>query len=817
MAEQGKITIAVDVDSGQAIKGLQDVQAGLKGMERTSGEAGKQVTDSFEDVDKAAKKAGKGVKKGAGQAEEAIDRLGDEVEETEQKYHELAGLLQTPLQPQIGDFPELELPEDFNLPPITTPTDAPIEETILGLDELKDKTGELDSSLKGLAGAVGVVSPEMEMLLMRTGDLAGGIEAASRLTTLAGGSMKTMMVAGGALGVALGALGGAWMFFNSKVKAADERLAQAHAEMEAGIAAAKSYKQQIQGLENDVGLLADEEFNLIEARRKANEFMQDEIDGNRAARTVTAGLTKDLEKLLEARQEIEFAQANQEKGMIAVEGFRDLGEAIAETNKAYEEGTEIRQDFGTSTEVFTTKQVRSGEALRVVNDEIQKARHAIENYGTQISDTERRTNRLNILFRIQAAQAAEDNVAIRNLALGLATLGDAQATMGMLALRAAKNTAILQAQMLSLGPATGAAIAQIERMFDRLIDKEAPSAFAETFERLKVTVEDDTVAIDDFTTAIDDNVVSMEKQRDVQAEINAEMAAEAEARRAALAVVALEISDRQKIIDGHKQKKEELQKLLQEELISYEEYAAKLTEIDDKKKADLLANDIALAQSRIDVAQDFTNQISALVEARHELKMQKLEEEEAQALAIAGDNEEKQAAIREEFEKKRAEELNKSFKISQATQIATAIMSGASAAIGALAPPPVGLGPNAAGIAMASLVAGTTATQVALISAQKPSFHQGGMIGGQGDQMITAQGGEAVLNKTAVAGLGGESGVDSLNAGRGANGPVVVQLTYKQRVLDELLVDNLAKGGPLRRAINSSSRKAKRGRVGGRL
>lgn len=91
------------------------------------------------------------------------------------------------------------------------------------------------------------------------------------------------------------------------------------------------------------------------------------------------------------------------------------------------------------------------------------------------------------------------------------------------------------------------------------------------------------------------------------------------------------------------------------------------------------------------------------------------------------------------------------------------------------------------------------------------------MIGGHGDQAITAQGGEAVLNRGAVASLGGAAGVDSLNAGAGGGGAVVVQMTYKQRVLDELVVDNLAKGGPLKRAINGAAKRGRRGRVGGLL
>ena len=180
-------------------------------------------------------------------------------------------------------------------------------------------------------------------------------------------------------------------------------------------------------------------------------------------------------------------------------------------------------------------------------------------------------------------------------------------------------------------------------------------------------------------------------------------------------------------------------------------------------------------------------------------------------------NLERQEEIRKEFDAQRTQELTKLFKANQATAIAGAIMNGAQAAVAALAPPSAGgFGPKL-GLVMAPIIAGITAAQIGVIANQKPSFHQGGMIGGQGDQMITAQGGEAVLNKSAVAGIGGQSGVDSLNAGGAAGGAVVVQMVYKQRVLDELIVDNLAKGGPLRRAINDSSRKAKRGRIGGRL
>ena len=777
MAEQGKITIAVGVDSGQAIDGLKDLQDGMKDMGTASGKASGKVVDSFDDIDKAAKDSAKAVDKSSDTAQKAMKETA--------KVAQKAGK-------QTSDAMDQK-------------------DSIVGLEGLKDKTGELDSSLKGLGGAVGLVSPEMEMLLMRTGDLSGGFEAASRLTMLTGGSMKSLLMAGGALGVGIGVLGGTWAIMSRKVKAAEERLAEAHAEMQEGIAFAKQYQHQIHSLENSVGLLADEEFALIDARKRSNDFMKDQIEEQRAERSIVGELEKDIEGLRKAQEELTSGMWDNMGAMSTLNiDFRDIGEAIELTSKQIENNEAVLSDNGIAAEIFNKKQIKSGEALARVQEELSMTEGSLARYRQEIESTDSKTERLNILFQIQAAQAREDNDAIRSLALSMSLLNDVEASLEVAALNAAKGHAILSVQMQNLGAATGPAVAAIDRMFDRLIDDAAPSAFAETFEKLKVTV-------DETTGSIEGNTTATEKLHDVQGMINDQMAADQDMREAAHAAVALELSDRDAIIKSYKDQKAELQSFLQAGVFGYEEYVEKIGELEANKNDDLLAHDVGVAQARLATAQAFNSQFEALMDSRSERQMQRLDQEETNALAMASQSEEAQAAVRAKFDEKRKTELNKSFKLSQATQIASATMSGGNAAVAALAPPPIGLGPNPAGIAMAALVAATTAAQIGVIANQKPSFHQGGIIGGQGDQMITAQGGEAVLNKSAVAGLGGQSGVDSLNAGGAAGGAVVVQMVYKQRVLDELIVDNLAKGGPLRRAINDSSRKAKRGRIGGRL
>ena len=118
---------------------------------------------------------------------------------------------------------------------------------------------------------------------------------------------------------------------------------------------------------------------------------------------------------------------------------------------------------------------------------------------------------------------------------------------------------------------------------------------------------------------------------------------------------------------------------------------------------------------------------------------------------------------------------------------------------------------------MATAIAATTAAQIGIIANETPSFHQGGIVGGDGDRQITAQGGEVVLNRDAVAAMGGAAAANNLNRGGGMGGPLVVQMTYRNRVFDQMVLDNLAKGGPLKNALGRATRSGRRGRIGGRL
>jgi len=144
------------------------------------------------------------------------------------------------------------------------------------------------------------------------------------------------------------------------------------------------------------------------------------------------------------------------------------------------------------------------------------------------------------------------------------------------------------------------------------------------------------------------------------------------------------------------------------------------------------------------------------------------------------------------------------FHISQAAALVQIAINTAVAITRALAE----LGPVAGGFAVAGITA-TGVAQAAVVAAQKPpEFAFGGIVDevmrssrtSADHGLISAQPGEAVLNRGAVSRLG-RQGVDDLNRGGGRPASIVVVNQYKHKVFDSFVQDNLSRGGPLSDAL----------------
>ena len=142
------------------------------------------------------------------------------------------------------------------------------------------------------------------------------------------------------------------------------------------------------------------------------------------------------------------------------------------------------------------------------------------------------------------------------------------------------------------------------------------------------------------------------------------------------------------------------------------------------------------------------------------------------------------------------------FRIQKALAMVGVLIDGAAATVKAFAQ--FGPPPSPVGIAAAIAAGAATTASLAMIAAQKPEFPMGGIVPSIDHQLISAQPGEAVLNRQAVDRLG-PSGIDALNNGRGGIGEVVVINRYEHRVFSAFLADHLAQGGPLSNALNRRS------------
>jgi hypothetical protein len=160
------------------------------------------------------------------------------------------------------------------------------------------------------------------------------------------------------------------------------------------------------------------------------------------------------------------------------------------------------------------------------------------------------------------------------------------------------------------------------------------------------------------------------------------------------------------------------------------------------------------------------------------------------------------------------------YAVSKAAAVAQIAIQAAVAIMRALAE----LGPIAGGFAAAG-VGATAAVQTAkVLSTPMPEFPFGGMINPDALRgalrlspdhgLVSAEPGEAVMNRGAVNRMGGPAAVEAMNRGQVSTspGPMVIQQVYGHRVFDTFISDNLKKGGPLDATIAA----AYRGRFGQR-
>ena len=96
-----------------------------------------------------------------------------------------------------------------------------------GVKDLGERSGDAESSLRAVAGVIGLVSPEAETALASIAELGGGLEGVTRATELFGGSMGSVLRIAAPVGVAVAALGVAHHLASKQVEAAEKAMERA--------------------------------------------------------------------------------------------------------------------------------------------------------------------------------------------------------------------------------------------------------------------------------------------------------------------------------------------------------------------------------------------------------------------------------------------------------------------------------------------------------------------------------------------------------------------------------------------------------------
>jgi hypothetical protein len=644
-----------------------------------------------------------------------------------------------------------------DIPAATTPA-------VEGLDDLQESAGQAAGGIGAIGGAISVANPMLGAMFTASAALVSGFEGAVRITRVFGATVVRMLGPIALAATAIGAVTFAVMKFRGSARAAvvdtDSLLSSMNA-----LGAAQAAQQDIQ----------------LQLRVERGELTQLEAELLNVEETVrgrfSGALASSAEGVKEQAQE--FAKWNEAVGRLRGE----LESAGNDMQRTAQVSAELRN------------------AEMELRDATEGLNEASENQG-------RTTERVNTIMG-RAVEAQREILEIRQRREKQA-LADA---------RRAKAEQDELAEKARLEESLRKSIEEQERALDMLAEARGREAvilraYGKEVLALNEMLEDGSISVEQYTELLDHAADQQVAAMDAIAQARQqELDLAKQAASASLEVEGGRIKD---VREAYNERVLALQESFDAEEISAEEHAQFMIDLEQDKNKKI--EDIRARNAEVAIAT--ASMVAGLVGDAYnrelELSAAEIDKAEEAALSKAGDSLEAQEKIRKDFDQRRKDELASLFDKQKDLEIANALISAASASVAALAAPPTGLGP-VAGLALLPLIAATAAGQIATIQQQQPSFHQGGIVGGNGDQLVNAQAGEVVLNRDTVARMGGADSANSLNGGAGMGQPVVIELTYKQKVMDRVIADSLRKGGPLKSALNDATRIGRRGRIGGRL
>lgn len=637
--------------------------------------------------------------------------------------------------------------------------------------------GETSSVMGGMAGAMNTVSPAAGAAAQTLGDVAGGIEMVMRSGTALAGPLAVLTA-----GVMLGMR--AWQAYNEE----QERV---QAELE------KTKKRRIELAK----VMAALDEDVVTAEIELGIARGDATEADLMAHKVSLSVRKKFSTELGLLQETATAATDKHTAAIEAEAkaraglnrnsnasVRAYGAANKATKAASHEATVATNALNALKKVesdTTNKLIHLKEARMASLDALKKSTSGGKRAKSVLQKLREETEKLLPKADLDKVEALSQHLE----RLEAAASGSKKAA----------------AQLAGSIEATSSAIA----------DLQAKKA-AEDLEALAAAGE--KLAPPETISRLAELIQMEKKLRAAIAETGDETGRLAETRTAVHSDILEEIeTQRQATIKAAGDKKKAEEDAAKDIRSAYMSAYGSINTAASMVAAEVLARAEESASAELDLRQDTVDETQALLEeeisTRDSLRDQEQTAAVKREIAAANDRigslatglDAEKSAL-EESRSLQTQAVRRAFTAQQALRVSEIAMSTAAAMMNAAATTP----PPALPFVLGGLAA-LGATQVALVGAQEPpSFHLGGVIGSRPDERsITARAGEGVLTRQGVAALGGEGGLAAANRGQGP-GPLVVQMVYKHKVLDEVLSDSVRRGGPIGSAINSRSPRGRR-------
>lgn len=302
------------------------------------------------------------------------------------------------------------------------------------LDAVAEKSGDVDSIVAGLGGALGAIDPKLQAVATGFADAAGGLEAVSKAGVMSIGAM-------GAVGVAVAALGAAYLVLAHDAEEAEKAQERMAKRATAAQGALGGFAKSILELDTEIQKLTGSYNEIDEATRKR------EVSFNRQARAAERFLSKEIEQTEAEQKRLRALQASGDASDETTEALQRATTQLARQTGQLEAVRRRAEDFRAENDLLgeeLQERVAAEEDAKRAADELadadERAARAAERRADAeaaqaaaiarvVAEGERRNRQVDkdLALRAQNAKLIEEATAVELSAMGkLAQATDAQ-------------------------------------------------------------------------------------------------------------------------------------------------------------------------------------------------------------------------------------------------------------------------------------------------------------------------------------------------------------------------------------------------------